>query len=429
MTRSNPIVGVRRALTLLIVLPVAFAALLALVSSTWAQPPPYNLEPLSRYEWGGWESLGNTTRTKPECLSAGANRIDCFVVGTDNTLWRRWYDGAAWRPWERVVGLTVQPAYLTAHSCVSWGAGRVDCFVRDPSNAMFHRWWDDGTSDGWWEDLGGTLGSDPECVSTAPRRIDCFARWADGTMRQRSFDGNIWQPWENRFGDIAQWTKPSCVARDRNRIDCVATATDSQLRHIEFDRNWSGWNPMPGGRVSAAFATNADVSPKCIAMSDVEIRCFAPTVGPISGIPSLSFWVKSSGPTWGIGNLGSDMGGTGAYQQFGGVVSYDFDCVLREGDRVDCMELVGRRSGVGFSTGPLTLQLRHFSWSTASTEPWSVATLGGTPVSGENYGLSCLKWGGDRIDCFVSAGWFSSSALLHAWNSERTPLARPFRPR
>ena len=141
-------------------------------------------------------------------------------------------------------------------------------------------------------------------------------------------------------------------------------------------------------------------------MSDAEIRCFAPTFSSNGGL-TLSFWTKLPDPsTWGIGSLDSRLGG---------LLYYDFDCVARGVDRVDCMEVVGR--GTSTFGGRPTTQFRHFSWGLGATNAWrTVTSLVGAPLPGDTYGLSCLKWGGDRVDCFASAGWLSTSPLFHAWN-------------
>jgi hypothetical protein len=44
---------------------------------------------------------------------------------------------------------------------VSWGQGRIDVFVRGPSNHLYRRWYANGRWSGW-ENLGGTLADDPD---------------------------------------------------------------------------------------------------------------------------------------------------------------------------------------------------------------------------------------------------------------------------
>ena len=73
---------------LLLVFSVSFAlATAALVERAQAQ-------------WGGWESLGGIILEEPNCVSWGANRIDCFARGTDRAMWHRWWNGSAWGGWD-----------------------------------------------------------------------------------------------------------------------------------------------------------------------------------------------------------------------------------------------------------------------------------------------------------------------------------------
>ena len=82
---------------------------------------------------GGWESLGGILKEKPECVSWGPNRIDCFVRGTDDALWTNSWNGSRWRGWESLGGrLEEKP------ECVSWRLNRIDCFARGADGAMRH---------------------------------------------------------------------------------------------------------------------------------------------------------------------------------------------------------------------------------------------------------------------------------------------------
>jgi hypothetical protein len=86
--------------------------------------------------WHGWESLGGVLTSDPAVSSWAANRLDCFVRGTDSAMWHKWWNGSAWSGWENLGGvLTSGPA------AVSWGQFRIDCFVRGTDNAMWHKWY------------------------------------------------------------------------------------------------------------------------------------------------------------------------------------------------------------------------------------------------------------------------------------------------
>ena len=287
----------------------------------------------------------------PDCVSWGANRIDCFARGTDNAMWHRWWDGAAWGGWESLGGVimdapdcvaggrtasTASPAAPTtpcgtaggtarpgaagkasaasssaARTASSWGPNRIDCFAKGTDNALYHRWWD-GAAWGGWESLGGTILEAPDCVelgaephrllrprhrrgdvaplvgrlapgaagrasaapsSTSPTAspggrtgIDCFARGTDLAMWHRWWDGAGWGGWESLGGTIIE--KPDCVSWGSNRLDCFARGTDNAMWHRWWDGSaWGGWESLGGIILSG---------PDCVAWGPNRLDCFAP---------------------------------------------------------------------------------------------------------------------------------------------------------
>lgn len=86
--------------------------------------------------WSGWEDLGGIITSGPAVSSWASNRLDCFVKGTDNAMWHKWWDGSSWSGWESLGGvIDDNPA------AVSWGPNRIDCFARGMNNHMWHKWW------------------------------------------------------------------------------------------------------------------------------------------------------------------------------------------------------------------------------------------------------------------------------------------------
>lgn len=86
--------------------------------------------------WSNWEDLGGIITSGVGAASWAENRLDCFVKGTDNAMWHKWWDGHGWSGWESLGGVIDD-----APGAVSWGRGRIDCFVRGMNNAMWHKWW------------------------------------------------------------------------------------------------------------------------------------------------------------------------------------------------------------------------------------------------------------------------------------------------
>jgi hypothetical protein len=187
--------------------------------------------------WGGWESLGGVLLSPPSAVCWAPNRIDVFVVGTDNALWHRWWDGQSWGGWESLGGVLASPPVP-----VSWGADRLDVFVVGTDNALWHRWWD-GQSWGGWESLGGILTSPPAAVCWGPNRIDVFAKGTDNALWHRWWDGQSWGGWESLGGILT--SPPVPVSWSANRLDVMVKGTDNGC--------WHRWWPAAAKHGQLAF--------------------------------------------------------------------------------------------------------------------------------------------------------------------------------
>ena len=208
--------------------------------------------------WSGWENLGGVLTSAPAAVSWGPNRIDCFVRGTDNAMWHKWWNGSSWSGWENLGGvLTSDPAVC------SWGPNRLDCFVRGTNNAMWHKWWN-GSSWSGWENLGGVLTSAPDAVSWGPNRIDCFVRGTDNAMWHKWWNGSSWSGWENLGGVLT--SAPTASSWASNRLDCFVRGTNSAMWHKWWNgSSWSGWEDLGGVLTSG---------PAAVSWGQFRIDCF-----------------------------------------------------------------------------------------------------------------------------------------------------------
>jgi peptidoglycan hydrolase-like protein with peptidoglycan-binding domain len=199
--------------------------------------------------WYGWESLGGVITSDPAVSSWASNRLDCFVRGTDNAMWHKWWNGSSWSGWENLGGvLTSEPA------AVSWGPNRIDTFVRGTDNAMYHKWWN-GSSWSGWENLGGVLTSGPAVSSWGPNRLDCFVRGTNNAMWHKWWNGSSWSGWENLGGILT--SSPEAVSWGPNRIDTFVRGTDNAMYHKWWNgSSWSGWENLGGVLTSAPGASS-----------------------------------------------------------------------------------------------------------------------------------------------------------------------------
>ena len=188
--------------------------------------------------WSGWGPLGGVLASGPGAVSWDGNRIDLFVRGTDNQLWHMWWDGTAWRGWEPLGG-----ALASGPGVSSWGANRLDVFVRGTDNQLWHKWFDGA---GWhsWEPLGGALISDPTAVSWGPNRIDVFGRGTDNALWHKWWDGVRWSGWERLGGVLI--SGPVAASCTSGHLDVFAVGTDSAVYQIGFNGSWSQWQRMGG---------------------------------------------------------------------------------------------------------------------------------------------------------------------------------------
>jgi hypothetical protein len=200
-------------------------------------------------QWRGWESLGGYCLYDPSVASWAANRLDTFVVGSDSTMYHKWWDGASWSGWESLGGYCASGA-----SSVSWGPNRIDTFVIGLDHALWHKWWD-GSSWSGWESLGGYAISAPAAVSWGPNRIDTFVIGLDHALWHKWWDGSSWSGWESLGGYCTEGVAVASWAA--NRLDTFVIGSDRAMYHKWWDgASWSGWEHLGGVCMSAPAAVS-----------------------------------------------------------------------------------------------------------------------------------------------------------------------------
>lgn len=421
---------------------LAAAACFAVATPAAAQLQVERLTPIPGPVWGGWENLEQSTCTQaqqaagtcfasnsaPDCVTVGANRLDCFTRVYGGVVARRQWDGQTWQPWNLLSNMAMDSYYASAPECVAWDAGRIDCFISRNGDGVPHQFTVAGGSGApSWEDRGGVLTSDAECLSPQTGRLYCIGRGTDGALHQNMLVGAGWSGWNGPGGQAGEQiqvsTKPSCVTLGA-RIVCVFVTPSLQLRELSVSLN--GTNPAYRNVTSGTFsaqdvgADGNQPSPKCVVNG--EIHCFVPAT---NGGAFLLAWLSSNGTSpWTLRDAGSTF--------VGAAHRYDWDCVARQSNRIDCMELViqATRSPRGGGWRPSRVLLRHGVLTpSASSSSWGDAALNTAPTEYPAF-LDCLSWGADRIDCFASGG-HDANALWHAWFAPPPPrptLINPNRP-
>ena len=239
--------------------------------------------------WFGWEDLGGVATSDPAVASWAANRLDCFVRGTDNHMWHKWWNGSAWSGWEDLGGIADQRAGRGL-----LGPNRIDCFVRGTDNGDVAqvverldlerlgepRWrahvsarsrlvgrtaWTAssaaptatcGTSGGTAR--AGAAGRTSAASSTGPRgRL--LGPEPDRLLRPRDGQRDVAQVVERleleRLGEPGRRADaaPAAASWASNRIDTFVRGTDNHMWHKWWAPGWSGWEDL-GGIIDGAPA-------------------------------------------------------------------------------------------------------------------------------------------------------------------------------
>jgi alpha-galactosidase len=175
----------------------------------------------------------------PATASPAVAHDTAFVRGADGTLTAN--NGHGWQSLgRRILG---QPAaYGSAN-------GRIDVFVRGIDDAVWRRSYVNGRWNAW-SSLGGTVSDAPTVAFTSPTDLTVVARGTDGLIRSRTANGrwtSIGAP-DNR----PVLGRPSAAADDSGTVHVtVRSRTDEVWTRTRTGATWSAWTSL-GGTVSGS---------------------------------------------------------------------------------------------------------------------------------------------------------------------------------
>ena len=200
-----------------------------------------------------FESLGGKLDTS-EILAVtanGANPLDIFGKGTDNSIYHKYYDGSSWQPkGDTTENLGGGESFIYAPAVVSWGPNRTDVFAIAKNLTLLHQYWDGTTWLSQWESLGDAKFADtPTAISWGANRLDIFGVEAEsGALIHKVWDGSQWSDWENLgtpSADVSLVGTVAATSWSANRTDIVALGTDGAYYYKYWDG--SQWQPSVEG--------------------------------------------------------------------------------------------------------------------------------------------------------------------------------------
>jgi hypothetical protein len=190
--------------------------------------------------WSDWQTIQGDFKGAPTAVSWGPNRIDVFVLGTDDHVGHMWWDGAKWNGWQDLGG-----PFASAPAVASWAAGRLDLFIRGNDSGLWHRAWN-GQWTAWEKPIQGVFKDDPTAVSWGPNRIDVLVRGVDDHVGHMSWTGSNWHGWDALGGTVT--SAPTIASWAPNRLDAFVRGSDTGLHHIRWaGSSWNTWEKLTDG--------------------------------------------------------------------------------------------------------------------------------------------------------------------------------------
>jgi len=181
----------------------------------------------------GWQGLGKRILGQPAAYGSADGRIDVFVRGTDNAIWRRAYAGGRWGAWTSIGGQVADAPTVAFTSPTAWTV-----FARGTDGQIRSR-----TERGAWTSIGApgnrpTYGR-PSAVVDDAGVVHVAVRIRTDEVWERVLSGGSWSEWTSLGGTVSG--SPTLLATS-GRIYLFALAADNRLWQRNFvDGAWGGW--------------------------------------------------------------------------------------------------------------------------------------------------------------------------------------------
>lgn len=161
-------------------------------------------EPSFGWEWHGWWEIngGIATPGAPvTAVSRSKDKLDIFVVGTDQRVWSAAWEPSATNQWYGwfPIGEVRVPQY-SAVNVVSRNTNKLDLFVTDVNGVIRTAAWEPSFTDGWrgwWEIAGGRAAPGAPVTPVSRRKdvMDIFVVGTDGHVYSAGWAGGTAADW------------------------------------------------------------------------------------------------------------------------------------------------------------------------------------------------------------------------------------------
>ncbi|KAH8709211.1 hypothetical protein HC256_009134 [Beauveria bassiana] len=215
----------------------------------------------TRVGWTGWEKLGGTIASDPFAVSTGENKMRVYARNQAGALVERSYsEEAGWSTtWAALDGLNTEP-FVGSPSAIWLGDADsgIRVYARNEAGELLEASWTQARSWTGWENLGGSISSDPFAIFMGQGKYRVYARDEAGSLVERSYGtegtGTGWSAWATPEGldakpfvgsPTATWRGDDVIpgglgigirvyARNQKGNLLVASSADGQ--------KWWGWH-------------------------------------------------------------------------------------------------------------------------------------------------------------------------------------------
>lgn len=257
-------------------------------------------------------SIGGLALNDVQCVSLGANQIDCLISSKDNHLMSAYWRGETWSNWILRAGDWVNeigrssctrggngavhcqlrithdyPAaiiingnsfsgfthltgfYHTPFTCVSRMKDSIDCYAAGYGSRIYSLQWRRAT--GWSKpilvDSGTYITSELTSVASSATLNHIFSTTQNRIMIHGSLTANVGFSSLKTVGNLEITESPECVAHGTKKLYCFALDYEHVLHMVYYDGiTWSSWVRLGGEFLE---------SPSCLLYDANQIYCFA----------------------------------------------------------------------------------------------------------------------------------------------------------
>lgn len=124
-------------------------------------------------KWIAWVDLGGSLKGRPSVITWDKNRIDVFVLGTQNDVRVKTWNGSQWLDWISLGGV-----FDSDPECVTTGVGKIHCFIIGPRSWLYRNSLTDDEWSGWTAERVGfdIFLETPSCVVSGKDEVACYLR-------------------------------------------------------------------------------------------------------------------------------------------------------------------------------------------------------------------------------------------------------------